>query len=358
MCCPSQAVSMERAPAKVYEVDPLSDPRWTALVESHPRSSVFHSASWLRALHLAYGYEPVVVTTCSSANTLTNGIVFCRIRSWLTGPRLVSLPFSDHCEPLVSSSDELDDILLQITREVDEKRWKYVEIRPTSREPGSRSGLGKSHSYKTHSLDLRRGVQDLFHGFHKHSVQRKIRRAEREGLNYEQGASEALLQKFYKLLVMTRRRHCVPPQPLAWFRGLLTALGDKLTIRVASIGDLPVASILTLCHKKSMVYKYSCSNASFNNLGGTPLLLWNAIQEAKNNGLEELDLGRSDADNMGLIAFKEHWGAVGTELSYWTYPHTPLDKSRAWQRGLARLVPVTPDFALRAAGALLYRHIG
>ena len=70
--------------------------RWSALVHSHAQASVFHSTNWLRALQGVYGYEPVVVTTCPPVELLTNGLVFCRISSWLTGSRLVSLPFSDH----------------------------------------------------------------------------------------------------------------------------------------------------------------------------------------------------------------------------------------------------------------------
>ena len=38
---------------------------------------------------------------------LANGIVFCRVESRLTGRRLVSLPFSDHCDPLVDSIGDL-----------------------------------------------------------------------------------------------------------------------------------------------------------------------------------------------------------------------------------------------------------
>jgi hypothetical protein len=34
-------------------------------------------------------------------------LVFCRVRSWLTGRRSISLPFSDHCEPLVESHEAL-----------------------------------------------------------------------------------------------------------------------------------------------------------------------------------------------------------------------------------------------------------
>ena len=55
-----------------------------------------------------------------------------------------------------------------------------------------------------------------------------------------------------------------------------------------------------------MVYTYGGSDAKFNNLGGTPMLFWRMIKEANDAGAEELNLGRSDLDNQGLITFKEH----------------------------------------------------
>ena len=121
---------------------------------------------------------------------------------------------------------------------------------------------------------------------------------------------------------MTRRRQYLPPQPLAWFRGLIAAFGADLKIRVASKDGLAVASILTLSHKKTMVYKYGCSDVAFNKFGGTSLLFWKTIQEAKDCGFEELEMGRSDVDNLGLMAFKERWGASGRPISYWTYPQS------------------------------------
>jgi lipid II:glycine glycyltransferase (peptidoglycan interpeptide bridge formation enzyme) len=281
------------------------------------------------------------------------------VKSWLTGRRFVSLPFSDHCEALVDSSDELDAMLLQMKR--DQEKWasQYIEIRPVSYRPSSRTGLKESLTYQFHRLDLRRSTEELFHDFHKDCVQRKIRRAEREGLKYESGNSEELLQKFYRLLVTTRRRQFLPPQPFAWFRGLVAAFGDDIKIRVASKGDVPVASILTLSHKKSVVYKYGGSIASLNKLGGMTFLFWKTIQEAKDEGLEELDMGRSSNDNEGLIAFKEHWRAARTTLSYWRYPLRPQAPPRAWRQSiLHRFVQVAPDYALEAVGTLLYRHIG
>ena len=344
----------------MYEINPLCDPRWAALVESHPRSSVFHSTNWLRALHAVYGYEPAVITTCPPGARLTNGLVLCRVKSWLTGRRFVSLPFSDHCEALVNGPEDLDAMLLHVKRDLVQRKWQYIEIRPVSCRPSSRTGFGESLTYQFHRLDLRKSAQDLFHSFHKDCVQRKIRRAEREELKYEEGNSEALLQKFYRLLVATRRRQNLPPQPLAWFRGLIAAFGEALKIRVASKGDLPVASILTLSNRKCVVYKYGGSIASLNKLGGMAFLFWKTIQEAKDKGLEELDMGRSDTDNLGLIAFKEHWGATGTTLSYWRYPAPgPQLPQSAWQESVARrFAQVAPDFVLETVGTLLYKHIG
>ncbi len=190
-------------------------------------------------------------------------------------------------------------------------------------------------------------------------MQRKIHRAEREKLQYEEGRSEELLEKFYRLLVMTRRRQSTCCWFLAWFRGLIASFGDAMKIRVASKDGVPVASILTLSHRKSMVYKYGCSNVAYNNLGGTALLFWKTIQEAKECGFEQLELGRSDIPNAGLVAFKERWGAPRREITYWTYPENRVPELSSWQWKVAhRIIPVMPDGALEAVGRLLYKHIG
>lgn len=352
--------SLKAGDVAIYEINPLSDSRWEGFIRRHPQGSVFHSTSWLRALQTTYNYEPVAVTTCPpETSDLTDGLVYCRIKSWLTGRRIVSLPFSDHCEPLANSSFELDRILLQMRERLDEERWKYFEIRPVAYQPGSHTGFTKSLSYQFHRLDLRGSMKELFHNFHKDCVQRKIRRAEREKLKYEEGRSEDLLRKFYPLLVLTRRRQRLPPQSLDWFRSLIAAFGNDLKIRVASKDGVALASILTLSHKKSMVYKYGCSNAAFNRFGGIALLFWTTIQEARDNGFEEFEMGRSNLDNLGLIGFKERWGATRTLISYWTYPprsgELPSISQKPWAR---RVVSSIPESALETVGKLLYRHIG
>jgi lipid II:glycine glycyltransferase (peptidoglycan interpeptide bridge formation enzyme) len=161
-------------------------------------------------------------------------------------------------------------------------------------------------------------------------------------------------------MVLTRRRHGLPPQPLAWFRNLVDCLGEALAIWVARKDDQPVAAILTGRHGRTLTYKYGASDASFHQLGAMPCLFWAAIQDGISRGLESFDLGRSDEDNPGLLAFKDHLGATRSTLSYWTAPvQSPLTvSSGTWKRSLLRQAcSHLPDRYLAALGGLLYRHI-
>jgi hypothetical protein len=350
---------LSRRAKQVYELDPLSDPRWSTLVATHPQASVFHTREWLAALQDSYDYRPLVLTTCPPNASLSNGIVCCRIQSWPTGSRLVSLPFSDHCEPLLDEPATLGALLTHARGAVEAGRYRRMEIRPHSAQQGNVFGFEPKGGAVLHRLDLAAPIDQLFRSFHKDCIQRKIRRAERENLVYEEGNSETQLLDFYRLMTMTRRRHGLPPQPLKWFRALITAFGARLKIRIVRKDGAAVASILTLSHRQTMVYKYGCSDASANKYGGTPMLFWQTIQEAKSNGQNELDMGRSDLDDPGLSVFKEHWGSVPSPLTYWKYPAEGSTTRSAWQRSLLnRVVSASPDFVLQLAGNVLYRHMG
>lgn len=342
----------------VYTLDPLADPRWAQLVSSHPSASVFHTVTWLQAIHRTYGYTPVVYTTCRPSEPLSNGIVLCQIRSWLTGRRMVSLPFSDHCDPLLDDTDAMTAVTDQLWRLVQQGKWQFVELRPQMSLSVANGSL--TPPFCLHVLDLTPGADDLFRKFHKDCIQRKVRRAEREDLEYRSGNSQDLLEAFYRLLILTRRKHGLPPQPREWFTNLGSCLGDQLTVRMAFSAGKEIAGIVTLQHGKQMVYKYGASDPAFQQLGGTPLLFWRAISEAKAAGLTSLDLGRSDLDNPGLITFKNRLGAKPSTLVYSRLSRTQtVDARDGWPKKVARhLFAVMPDPVLRATGRIMYRHVG
>jgi Acetyltransferase (GNAT) domain len=275
---------------------------------------------------------------------------------------MVSLPFSDHCDPLCTS-EEIEFLTRYLQCELDHQNWKYLEIRPLNGGPtkaGKASGFQPIAVYSIHRIDLRQTLQDLFHTFDKDSIQRRVRRAERSGLVEKCGRSEELLQDFFRLSVLTRRRHRLPPQPYAWFRNLIQCFGDALEIRAAYMGNIPVASILTLRFKETAYYKYGSSDARFHYLGAMPFLLWNAISEAKTSGAAVFDLGRTDPIDLGLMTFKNNWVREPQPLVYWKFPTSPGDATRfEWKINLMkRIFSYTPNRLLTVAGRLIYPHIG
>ena len=346
-----------------YQLDPTQDPRWTELVERHPKASVFHTVGWLKALRRTYGYEPVAFTTSPPSGELKNGIVFCRINSWLTGSRLVSLPFSDHCEPLCDSQEDLDFLIRYLRTTVEHENWRYLEVRQVGGNIGQANiarDVVCTATYCLHVLDMRPNLDAVLRRLDKDSVQRRIRRAELAGISEKCGRSEDLLKEFYALFVITRGRHRLPPAPYSWFQNLIHCLNDALEIRVAYKDEAPISATLTLRFKDVIYYKYGCSILRFNKFGAIPWLLWRAVVSGKAHGASEFDMGRTEEENVGLLTFKNHWVPQPRRLVYWRFPDTPsLNLTNGWKLRMARHVFSTmPDGLRILAGKMIYRHIG
>ncbi len=363
--CPdnTELVLSAGAPKAAHCIEPLKDCRWDEFVQRHPRSSVFHSSAWLSALSRTYGYTPVAYTTSPSGEELKNAMVFCRVESWLTGRRLVSLPFSDHCEPLVDTEEDLEVLSKALEQDVRREEWRYLELRPLGRFDISSSLHHTTLTYSFHRLDLAPDLVTLFGNLHKSSIQRKIRRSEQEALKYYEGSNEELLGHFCGLFTQTRKRHRLPPPPREWFVNLMESFGEKLTIRAAFKNADLVAAMMTIHHKDTMFYKYGCSDARYNNLGSMPSLYWRAIRDAKKLNCRFFDLGRTDMDQQGLATFKKRWGATESVLNYSRYgtangsTHSlDLNKS-SWTSSAARYVMGhLPSGFLSVTGRILYRH--
>jgi hypothetical protein len=358
----SQHESFEMA-QKIYRIDPTKDARWSRFVELHPKASVFLTVGWLQTLRRTYGYAPLAFTTSPPDTELENGIAFCYINSWLTGCRLVSLPFSDHCEPLCDSPDELDFLLRYLHTTRDQQNLRYVEFRPINgifSQLAPAAGFLPGAKFFLHRLDLRPNLDEVFANLDKNSVQRRIHHAERAGLIEKCGRSEELLREFYRLFVITRARHQLPPTPYAWFKNLIQNLGEALEIRVAYKDDAPAAAILTLRFRDVLYYKYGCSDERLHKLGATPWLFWNAISAAKLSGANEFDMGRTEEGNAGLLTFKNHWVPTPEPLVYWSYPETSAVGSvEGWKMKTAiRIFSIMPRKLMALTGSLVYRHIG
>ena len=87
------------------------------------------------------------------------------------------------------------------------------------------------------------------------------------------------------------------------------------------------------------------------------LVMWRAIQEAKTDGMLEFDMGRTEWSNVGLLTFKDRWGATRSSLRYHRHPvrRHPGELNTAMR--IARgMVALAPDPLFISAGSIFYRH--
>ena len=158
----------------LFSIRPLEDSRWEPFLAHHPRPSVYHTVEWLSALRRTYGYEAIAFTTSPPGIELRNAVVFCDVQTWLTKRRLVSLPFSDHCDVLFDDPVELNVAFSALRAELYQKHLCYIELRPLIEIDTTTLGPHSVHRYCQHKLDLGADIDRLFKSCHRNSTQRKI----------------------------------------------------------------------------------------------------------------------------------------------------------------------------------------
>jgi hypothetical protein len=285
---------------------------------------------------------------------------FMEIRSWLTGTRGISLPFTDECSPILPSDIGYDDAVLRVIGHAGDHGWKTFEFRGRIRGMGN---LPASAEYVTHDLDLSPGEEDLFSRF-RPNVQRNIRKAEREGISVANDPTPDGVREFYRLNCLTRREHGLPPQPLRFFENLRAHVLEKGLgiLLLARHGGKAVAGAMFLHFAGKAVYKYGASDRTHQELRPNNLVFREGIRDLCRKGVRTLSFGRTDLHQEGLRQFKLSWGASEKTLQYVKYDvpsrsYLSAKKYREnilWESAMSKLpVPV-----LRLIGRIAYRHVG
>ena len=341
---------------RLTKVD-TDDQRWLDWCGQLPGATIFHHPAWSQVLHDAYGYSPACLALLDANEAVHATLNLVTVTSALTGNRLVSLPFTDFCPPLVRD----DPLILYQLYEAVEK-WRsgqglnlYLHWRAPQWESARVFDKAYSHTTRLHPDSA-----VLFGRFKKTRVQQPIRQAKEAGVTTKISHTREDLQKFYHLHVATRRRLGTPVQPLRffdclWQRLLSQGLGFVL---LAEKGHETLAAAVFLHWNQTLVYKYSASNSAYSRLRPTHLLLWHAIQWGCENGYSVLDWGKTALENEGLREFKRGW-ATEEELREYSvlseFPTRPLTTHRRKQ-AVSFIIRHSPAWVCRLIGELLYAH--
>jgi CelD/BcsL family acetyltransferase involved in cellulose biosynthesis len=342
---------------------PISDTAWFNFVCDQREATAFHHPTWAEFVSECYGYRGRALLLADDDGRVRAGLPLLDVRRPGLGDRSVSLPFTDYCPPLARGEPDLQ-VLAGALADWQSAVRRNVHIRAPV--PSVGGWCADSTSAVAHQLSLSANPQEVYRRFKKTQVQQCIVKAERAGVTVRRGESVADMRTYYELHVETRRRLGAPTQPwrffnLLWQRVLDGGLGFVL---LASYQDVCVAGAVFLAWNGTLLYKFSASDHRYWQLRPNNLVLWTAIRWACENGLREMDFGRTESDNSGLRAFKKGWGAVEVPLVYSTIPAgnshgraVSVGAERA-QRILASVIRSSPSWVCRAAGALLYRYAG
>ena len=344
---------------KLEIIDPASFPEWNNVVLSATDYSVFHSAEWANVIHSTYKYQPLyfVYKNSEKINAVIPSMI---INSATTGKRVVSLPFSDYCSPLLINDKPLfEDLFNEILAYSKSKKFSSIEIR------GGNNFFGNVESptyFHVHKLGLKKSEEELFAGL-TGGTRRNIKKAVREGVTVRIEDTMEAVNGFYYMNCITRRYHGLPPQPLSFFKNIFLEFisKNKGVVISAFYNDKLIASSVFLQFGNKAIYKFGASDRKYQPVRANNIVMWEAIKYYNNKGYEELNLGRTEIGNEGLRRFKVGWVTSEESANIYKYSlrKNSFIRSKSYTVGIHNhLFKKLPLIVLKLIGRIMYKHIG
>ena len=340
-------------------VDPLVDGLYRRLLDRHV-SRLFHSPPWLHVLRDAYGFRPQALLLLGPDGEPEGGVVACRIADAM-GARVVSLPFSDYCDPLVESCEDWETLFDALRSGGERVIVRCVHSTVTAAD----ARLAVLKTARWHGLSLLPDLSALWRGLEP-PKRRAIRRARRQGVELAALEGDAFLDAFYRLhLGVRKHKYRLLPQPRRFFDAIRRRFEEANAWYplAARCGGRIVAAVILLRWGGTLYYKFSASDPAALDLRPNDFLMWRAIEFAAELGCAQLDLGLSDDDQSGLVRFKRQFGAEEKEIRFLC--HDPggagADAAVEFRAALGRITQfltdrAVPDEVTSAAGDRLYRY--
>lgn len=353
--------------SEVTLIDPIKDPRWDVFVESHPFGWICHLSGWKQVLEASFphmkGYHLALV---DHSNKIQAGLPLFEVRSWLTGDRLVSIPFATLCDPLVSSVGEMEALLDAAKKLSKDLRTSYIEIRTTNshffmKDPQ----FTGNYSYKNHYLELNQEVEKLWKSLHRKAVRQEINRANKNKLTLKIGESEGDLTEFYGLYVKTRKRLGLPAHPYPFLKSLWVIFGPtkRMILCLAKHQNQLIGGHIIFRFNRRVSAEFEGWNKAFHKFSPNHFLFWEEIKSANKEGFKIYDFGRTSSSNTSLMAFKGHWGTIVIDLPIFSYPREVGNRGDGREDSLSyklvsQVCRFAPEPVLRKLGEFCYKHLG
>jgi len=331
-------------------------------LESTPEASVYHAAEWRDAVIATYGYSAEYLASLEKGR-IAALLPLMLVKSWLTGTRLVSLPFANICGP-IGRRDHFPALLDRALALAGERKAKALEIR-------TQAGLNTFEDprfasvsfFLTSIMDLDPDPQKIWKAFPSGGIRTEVRQAEKRGLTVERATTLDDLARFYDLFARLRLKFGVPPQPYAFFLNLWNHLGpDHSRLYVARHEGRTIGGLFSLGFGTALCGSYIGSDPAYRPSRVHQILYWKTIEAACLEGYKMFDFLRTAKKDEGIRFFKQRWNAREVDLEYRYYPEVRGTAATVEETGkyalLTGVLKHAPFFVGKAVGGMIYRHTG
>lgn len=289
----------------------LLESEWEEKVGQFPSANFLQSWSWGEFQELL-GNK--VIRVSSNDVAAQYYIVKSKFANFLYCPR----------GPVLSSSKQLSGLLEKLVNDAKENDADFILVEPPTNdesivlqllEKGFRKEVSATQPENTSIVSLIPEIETI-HSQIRKTTRYMIRKAVENKVEIKNYQDLSRWDDFVSLFTETTQRQKFTPHSLSYMKKQFECFEKSKNIKLylSEANGQVLAGAIILSYAKTAIYLHAGSNSLGRDLGAAQLIVWTAIQDAKNEGNEFFDLwgiAPEDSENhpwKGITIFKNGFG--------------------------------------------------
>jgi FemAB-related protein (PEP-CTERM system-associated) len=291
----------------VRQIHPSDYARWDEYVRQAPGGTFYHLSGWKSLIEKKLRHKTYYLW-CESGDEIAAVLPLVRVRSWLFGDALVSVPFLVYGGP-VSSSADAQELLVTAARNLsDELGVDYLELR--NKEPLEGEWLSNDMNV-TFRKEIHPDPDENLR-----AIPRKQRAMIRKGIKAGLKAEiDADASRLYEALLECKRNLGTPFFGHSWLQAIKDEFENEAEITTITNEGKTVCSVMSFRFRDEILPYYGGGGDIARDLKGNDFMYWAVMKKACKDGIKVFDYGRSKVGT-GAYRLKKHWGFEPEPLHY------------------------------------------
>jgi FemAB-related protein (PEP-CTERM system-associated) len=283
--------------------------RWDTFVRAQSHWTHCHLYGWRAVMERALGHTCPYLVATAPDGTLRGILPLVRVKSFLFGHYLVSIPFLNYGGPL-GDDEAVAELTQHAVRMAQDGHVKMLELR--SRVPMN-IDLPVSHRKITVVLDMPDGSEALWKRLDA-KVRSQVRRPQKDGVTVRFGAEQAA--PFFAIFAEHMRDLGTPTHARSLFETIAHVFPEDVLFGCAYYNDIPIAGGCGFRWGNEFEITWASALRAYNKLSPNMLLYWEFMKTTADAGVTLFNFGRC-TPGAGTHKFKRQWGSRDEPL--WWY---------------------------------------